>query len=104
MKKINLCENKLMNSADPKTIEELEELYTYIENLLQADRAVALYYNVFNCLSNINKRFLLHYDKSEDEIKALIEKEGYTDCDDPYVRFIRKVTRNGSCFSENVHF
>lgn len=85
-------------SSDPKTLFELENIYIMVETLLTYDVEV-LYYNVFSFISSMNKRFLSHYEKTEEEVNELIEKEGYAECDDPYVSFIRKVTKEGNSFS-----
>lgn len=106
MKKIDLFEKMAVLqksppgsiSLEPKTLDELDKIYVIVETLLDNDENV-LYYNVYSFLSTMNKTFLSHYEKSETDINALIEKEGYTECNDPYVRFIRKVTKNGNRFS-----
>lgn len=99
MKKIDLNEHEKIKLSDPETLDELRALYAYIEELLRNDRDV-FYYNVFACISRVNTNFLFHYDKTEEEVNSLIESEGYAECKDPYVSFIREVTKDGNCFSD----
>ena len=99
MIKIDLNEHEKIKLSNPETLDELRALYARIEHLLKHDKEV-FYYNVFACISRINTNFLFHYDKTEEEVNALIEKEGYVECSDSYVVFIRDVTKNGNVFSD----
>ena len=99
MYKINLCDTDMIKTLELKTLDDLKAVYEKIEQLLKNDKDV-FYYNVFSCLAKLNSAFLKHYDKTETEINALIEKEGYVECSDPYVVFIRDVTKNGNVFSD----
>ena len=99
MIKTDLNEHEKIKCPDPETLDELRALYARIEHLLKHDKDI-FYYNVFACLSRINTNFLIHYDKTEEEVNFLIESEGFAECKDPYVSFIREVTRDGNCFSD----